>query len=59
MGDAVEIYRALAQDRKQRRATLGVKCPGCRKAQPKRAPTILLPGQRCRVCGYTDPRKDA
>lgn len=34
----------------------GVNCPGCPKIQPKRIPTILLPGQRCKVCGYVDTR---
>lgn len=55
-GDMGEFYNGLREDRRKRRAELGVSCPGCRVTQPKRTPTILLPGQRCRVCGYRDPR---
>ncbi|HEY9544733.1 MAG TPA: hypothetical protein VIR56_01930 [Solimonas sp.] len=56
MGDVGDTFRALREERKDRRAKLGVSCPGCPKVQPKRTPTILLPGQRCKVCGYRDPR---
>lgn len=56
MGDEGEFWNDIRSARKERRAALGVDCPGCRRIQPKRTPTILLPGQRCRVCGYRDPR---
>ena len=56
MGDSAAIWNAIKEERRQRRAALGVDCPGCRKKEPKRTPTILLPQQRCRVCGYRDPR---
>lgn len=55
-GDVGEFWRDVNADRRERRVRLGVNCPGCPKIQPKRTPTILLPGQRCRVCGYRDPR---
>jgi hypothetical protein len=54
--ETVEVWRALARDRKDRRARLGVNCPVCTKNLPKAHPTILLPGQRCRVCKYRDRR---
>lgn len=57
MGDVGETFRAMKDARRELRAMLGVSCPGCPKVQPKRTPTILLPGQHCRVCGYSDPRK--
>jgi hypothetical protein len=53
MGDIFKAARAHTQDLKER---WGVDCPGCPKVQPKRTPTRLLPGQRCRVCHYVDPR---
>jgi len=57
MGDTGDEFRAYREWRKQRRAKLGIDCPGCPRVQPKRIPTILLPGQRCKVCGYRDPRQ--
>ena len=54
MGDMGDLYNDLRDERRDR---LGVPCPQCRVKQPKRTPTILLPGQRCKVDGYRDPRK--
>ena len=48
----------MAKFRKERRRTLGVNCPRCAEVRPKAHPSILLPGQRCRVDGYRDPRPD-
>lgn len=56
MGDMAESFRAMRDARKERRAKHGVECPECKRLQPKRSPTILLPGQRCKVDGYRDPR---
>lgn len=56
MGDMGELFNALREERRERRERLGVQCPQCRVKQPKREPTILLPGQRCKVDGYRDPR---
>ena len=50
VGDAMKELRSAM------RRNLGVNCPMCRVKQPKRTPTILLPAQRCKVDGYTDPR---
>ncbi len=57
MGELGEIYRGMKEDRKERRAKYGVNCPRCNVVQPRRIPSILLPGQQCRVCKYSDPRK--
>jgi hypothetical protein len=51
-----EFWKDVKEARKERRALHGTDCPGCRKKEPKRTPTILLPQQRCKVCGYRDPR---
>lgn len=56
MGDMGEFYNGLRDERRERRAKFGVPCPGCIKDHPKREPTILLPQQRCKVCGHRDPR---
>lgn len=56
MGDMGDLYNDLRDSRRERRRLFGVDCPQCRIKQPKRTPTILLPGQRCRVDGYRDPR---
>lgn len=58
MGDMGDYYNDLKQARKERRALLGVECPRCKIVRPKTNASILLPGQRCRVDGYRDPRTD-
>lgn len=57
-GDMGELYNAVREDRRQRREALGVACPRCGIVRPKTNASILLPGQRCRVDGYRDPRPD-
>lgn len=54
VGDNFNDHKALMREIK---ATFGVKCPGCIAKQPKRDPTIMLPGHVCKVCGYYDQRK--
>ena len=56
MGDVGDYWNEAKAERRERRARLGVECPKCRELQPKRDPTVLLPGQRCKVDGYRDPR---
>lgn len=60
MSDAIDDFRALKQFREARRAKFGVPCPRCQQEQPRRQPTILEPGQRCKVHRppYVDPRPD-
>jgi len=56
MSDMGEDFRAMRENRKELRAKYGIECPTCKVERPKACPTILLPQQRCRVCGYKDPR---
>lgn len=56
MGDMGDFWRDVNEARKEERARLGVNCPTCTVKLPRAHPTILLPQQRCRVCGYRDPR---
>lgn len=56
MGDVGEYWRDHKDWLKGRRRVLGVNCPKCAEVRPKAHPSILLPGQRCKVDGYRDPR---
>lgn len=56
MGDMGELFNDLRAHRRQLRAEHGTPCPVCREKLPKAHPSILLPGQRCRIHGYRDPR---
>lgn len=59
MGDMGDHFNDLREHRRRERAELGVACPRCAVARPKTNASILLPGQRCRVDGYVDPRPRA
>jgi len=56
MGDVGATFRAWKEHKKERKRKLGRACIGCITHFPRRSPTILFPGQQCRVCGYTDNR---
>lgn len=60
MSDAIDDFRVLKQFRVLRRARFGQPCPRCIEEQPNRQPTILEPGQRCKVHrpAYRDPRPE-
>lgn len=53
MGDMGDTWKAFRDSRRANRERLGIECPGCRKVQPKRTPTLLMPHMRCKVCGTT------
>ena len=56
MGEMAEVWRAQRDARKERKASMGRPCPECVRLLPKAHPSKLLPGQRCRIHGYVDPR---
>lgn len=56
MGDMGDYFNDLRHDRRARREAFGVPCPQCKIVRPKANASILLPGQRCKVDGYRDPR---
>lgn len=58
MSDTVDMFRDMKEHRKAVRRTYGVSCPLCPVRRPKASPTILIPGQQCRVDGYRDPRPE-
>lgn len=57
MGDMGDDFRAWKDHKRELRNRLGVDCPRCAEVRPKTNPSILLPGQKCRVDGYVDPRR--
>jgi hypothetical protein len=56
MGDMDDVFNDMKEHRRKVRAKYGVNCPQCNVKQPKRVPSVLLPGQKCKVDGYIDPR---
>jgi rRNA maturation endonuclease Nob1 len=56
MGDMRDDFKALDAVLKAERQRLRVSCPGCPKVRPKATPTLLMPQQRCKVCGHRDER---
>ena len=54
--DMAEDFAEFREWKKAWRMLVGVKCPRCNVVQPKRNATILMPGWRCKVDGYQDPR---
>lgn len=58
MSDMGDDFKVLHDHNRAIRAKFGVECPRCRTFRPKAHATILLPGQRCRVDRFKDPRPD-
>ena len=56
MGDVGDTFNAMREHRREQRAKHGQPCPKCVELLPKAHPSILLPGQRCRIHGYRDQR---
>ena len=57
MSDYGDMCRELKDAKRELRVKFGVDCPTCTVKLPKATPSLLLPGQRCKVCGYRDPRQ--
>ena len=56
MGDMADIFNDIKQQRRLLRQKYGSECPKCKQLRPKTNASILLPGQKCLVDGYIDPR---
>lgn len=58
MSDMADYYRDFRDHKRRVRQSYGIPCPRCQSEQPKRQPTILLPGAKCKVhrLAYVDPR---
>ena len=57
MSDYGDMCREIRDARREARAKHGVPCPVCVEKLPKAHPSILLPGQRCKIHGFRDPRE--
>lgn len=59
MSDEGDFWRDVRAARRDKRERLGVPCPECVRLLPRASPTILMPGQSCRIHKFRDPRKDS
>lgn len=57
MSEMGDDWRAVKDERRRLRLKYGEPCPKCVELLPRANPTILLPGQVCRIHKYKDPRK--
>lgn len=51
-----EIFKNIKAAGVALKAKYGIPCPECVVKLPKACPTVLMPGQRCRIHNYTDSR---
>lgn len=58
MGDVVDYFKEEKKHRRALRILYGEDCPECLRLRPKTNASILLPGQKCRVDWYVDPRPE-
>jgi hypothetical protein len=60
MGDMGDGWNELKHIRGVLRRQFGIECQDCIEKLPKSSPSILLPGQRCKIKGHgfknTNPR---
>lgn len=56
MGDMGDYFNDLKADRRERRDRLGIECPDCKRLLPKANPSILLPGQKCKMHNFRAPK---
>ena len=58
MSEIGDDFKVMREHKARLRKKYGIECPECRRLQPKRNATILMPQQRCRVDGYRDTRSE-
>lgn len=56
MSDYGELCKDLREAKREARAKFGVPCPKCVELLPKAHPSILLPGQMCKIHKFKDSR---
>ena len=56
MSDYGDLCRDLREAKREAREKFGVPCPRCVELLPKAYPSILLPGQMCKIHKYRDAR---
>ena len=56
MSDMGDHFNDVRQSTKEMKEKHGIDCPGCKEKFPRAIPSRLLPGWKCRTCGYVDNR---
>ena len=56
MSDYGDMCKDLREARAEVRRKYAQPCPECVAKLPKAEPSRLLPGQKCKIHGYRDPR---
>lgn len=56
MSEYAELCRDMRDHKREMKDKFGVLCEGCKIKRPKAHPTIMLPQQKCKVCGHKDNR---
>jgi hypothetical protein len=51
-----DFWKGLREARAEARRKYAQSCPECVAKLPKAEPSRLLPGQKCKIHGYRDPR---
>lgn len=59
MSDMGDDFRALREWRQDLRRRFAVPCQDCRRLLPRAHPSLLLPGQKCRMHAFRAPRSEA
>jgi hypothetical protein len=55
MGDVGDYWKDVSAYRHDRRLKLGIECEDCKRLLPKANPSILLPGQKCKMHSFRAP----
>ena len=57
MSDMGDDFRFWREQKKENRRKHGIPCEDCIRLLPKAHPSILLPGQKCKMHDFRAPRK--
>lgn len=55
--DYGDFCKEMREETRRLRIKYGQPCPKCIELLPKAHPSILLPGQMCKIHKYRDPRQ--
>lgn len=58
MGDMGDYFNDMKQHRREQRAKHGIECEDCIRLLPKANPSILMPGQKCKMHNFRAPRRE-
>lgn len=52
-------FEGYKEEKRARRRKFGIPCPLCQNNRPRASPTLMMPGQKCKIDGYKDNRDPA